>query len=147
MGQYYRIVNLDKKEFLSPYKLDSGAKAWEQLANIWPGRALVTLVLSSPEQRGGGDLGEDEIIGRWAGDRIIMVGDYAEDIDRPYIPEFGRLYSKCCEGENGEPSEFADITELLHPLFERELDVKITRSSWGHGFQIEDKKLSKAGLS
>lgn len=138
MGQYYKIINLDKKEFLNPWKLDSGAKAWEQLANPWPGRALLTLVLSSPEPRGGGDLGDDEIIGRWAGDRIIMVGDYAEAEDRPDIPDFGKLYDKTTEGENGEPAEYKDVTELLYPVFIKEFGIKVEPTTWGTGVHFKE---------
>jgi len=141
MGQYYKIINLDKKEFLNPWKLSSGAKAWEQLANPWPGRALLALVLSSPKRRGGGDLGDDEIIGRWAGDRIIMVGDCSEAEDRPDIPDFGTLYDKTMKSKNEEPAEYKDVTELLYPLFGREFGIKVVPNSWGSGIHFEEDKV------
>jgi len=33
MGQYWKPVNLDKREYVDPHKLDVGLKLWEQLAS------------------------------------------------------------------------------------------------------------------
>ena len=32
MGQYWKAVNLDKREFVHPHRLGCGLKLWEQLA-------------------------------------------------------------------------------------------------------------------
>ena len=74
MGQYFYIVNLDKKEFLHPHKLGSGLKFWEILSTHVP-QVLVYLLRQSNES-GGGDITEGKTNGRWAGDRIVVVGDY-----------------------------------------------------------------------
>jgi len=56
MGQYYRIVNLDKKEYLSPYPFGEGAK----LLEFGTGRGTLLLalavLLADGNGRGGGDL-------------------------------------------------------------------------------------------
>lgn len=84
MGQYWLPVNLDKREYINPHELGTGLKLLEQ---VWtrPGTpaALFLLVSAMPEPRGGGDPEEHPAIGRWAGDRIAIVGDYAEDDDLP----------------------------------------------------------------
>jgi len=56
MGQYYRIVNLDKKEYLSPYPFDEGAKLLE--FGTGKGTLLLALavLLADGNGRGGGDL-------------------------------------------------------------------------------------------
>lgn len=93
MGQYFRIGNLEKREFLDPYDLDSGAKAWEQAVNM-PARILLVL-LGTGMGRGGGDFPVDEeITGRWAGDSIVFVGDYAENSDLPDVLNYGDLYAR-----------------------------------------------------
>ncbi len=87
MGQYFQPVNLDKKEYVCPWCLSGGAKLWEWAAN--PQGAIFTLLLRCSDEGGGGDYfgyhrgyGEGtpvprhEIAGRWAGDRIVMIGDY-----------------------------------------------------------------------
>ena len=80
MGQYWKAVNLDKHEYIERYNLGCGAKLYEQLASPGVGQALVILLAVMPEKRGG-DLTPDPIIGRWAGDRVVLAGDYAEDSD------------------------------------------------------------------
>jgi hypothetical protein len=97
MGQYWRTVNIDKREFIDPHKLATGMKLWEQVNNS-PGTpvALFILTAAMPEERGGGDLKPHPAIGRWAGDRVVTIGDYADDADLPRsrIPA-GILYRLC----------------------------------------------------
>ena len=98
MGQYFRIVNQDKEEYLNPWEAGTGAKLWEICANNL-GRILPFLLRKSNEG-GGGDIQKDyETAGRWAGDRVVVVGDYDEsglyqeterytDITRKSVKEF-----------------------------------------------------------
>jgi hypothetical protein len=76
MGQYYVVVNEDRQEYLSPENLGCGRKLWELCANDLP-RVLPYLLQQSSEL-GGGDPRNQETdhLGRWAGDRIVVVGDY-----------------------------------------------------------------------
>jgi len=89
MGQYFAAVNTDKKEFVCPWCVGGVAKLWEWAANPWG--AIFTLLLRKSDEGGGGDFygyhrgcGEggpitcqvSPIVGRWAGDRVAMVGDY-----------------------------------------------------------------------
>jgi len=107
MGQYWIPVNLDKKEFIHPHKLGNGLKLWEQAASGYgTSTALIILQAVMPEGRGGGDLdlnSDDEeyneiaarVIGRWAGDRVALVGDYAEDEDLPARFHASTIYKRC----------------------------------------------------
>lgn len=75
MGQYFIIVNLDKKEYIHPHKLGAGAKLFEICANRITG--VLPFLLRQSNEGGGGDIQEDfKTAGRWAGDRIVVVGDY-----------------------------------------------------------------------
>lgn len=124
------MVNLDKKEFINPHKLGCGLKLWEQLANSpGVGAALIVLQASMPENRGGGDFDLDEnwhgperkfpenncspgampedymaiakrTIGRWVGDRVVLVGDYAEDSDLPRRQKASKIYGYCMSKED-----------------------------------------------
>ena len=80
MGQYYLICNLDKKEYLHPHRFDEGMKAREWM---WSGRVprALSILLIDGDGRGGGDvrLQNTDIIGRWAGDRIVISGDYSDE--------------------------------------------------------------------
>lgn len=124
MGQYHAIYNITKKEMLSASALGDGVKLGE-----FSGGGLTTqglcLLLANSNGRGGGDfyieqdfdsekmdfipltgeklsqqLAIDEVSGRWAGDKIVIQGDYAEKGDRAFISK-KRL------------AEFTDISDLV----------------------------------
>ena len=151
MGQYHRLVNLDRCEFIDPHQMGSGLKLWEQMANHpSPATALVFLC-AAPDQRGGGDIQELEsavtamgrvdvvvngLVGRWHGDRIAWIGDYAEDSDLPedrwpvvksrQIPP-SEIYDLCF-GDDG--TGFTNITPAVCKMIERELGGKFTGEGW-----------------
>jgi uncharacterized protein (DUF2249 family) len=75
MGQYFYIINLDKKEYLHPHKLGSGLKFYEIISTHVP-QTLVYLLRQSTDPGSAGPIGPNA--GRWAGDRITVVGDYDE---------------------------------------------------------------------
>ena len=115
MGQYWKAVNLDKRQFISPWSLGSGAKLWEQLANPGPGQALIILLAAMPTPRGGGDLKADPVIGSWAGDRVVLVGDYAKDDDFPTSPiPFSEVYDLTNEDRSPRSSRCTDILGITH---------------------------------
>ena len=80
MGQYYYTVNLDKRQFLHPHKLGDGLKLIEFGDSSGGTMLALAVLLADGNGRGGGDLHvKDPIIGSWAGDRIVVAGDYADN--------------------------------------------------------------------
>jgi len=85
MGQYYLIVNIDKRQYLYPHTFGDGQKFME-FGGSATGTLLGLAVLTSEGLgRGGGDLivpdGEDKNsrVGSWAGDRVVTIGDYGDE--------------------------------------------------------------------
>jgi hypothetical protein len=83
MGQYHHPVCIEAEEGLDPAGMDSGLKEGEQGFNrpSTP-NAIVALVCA----RGGNmpaDCSQSPMIGRWAGNRVLIQGDYAADDDIP----------------------------------------------------------------
>jgi len=120
MGQYHHLVNVDKKEVVYPYELGMGAKQREQLG--MPGSmadALYLLVMTSPN-RGGGDLPMTAVSGRWAGDRVLVYGDYTEDSDVPSIPNLTRIWI----------DEFKDITNEVADAIKIAFGRNVRDSFW-----------------
>lgn len=77
MGQYFRAVNLDKKEYICPWEIGGAAKLWEWCANRQAG--IFPFLLRKSNEGGGGDIKKDyKTAGRWAGSRIVLIGDYDE---------------------------------------------------------------------
>jgi hypothetical protein len=139
MGQYWLAVNLTKKELICPHTLGSGLKLWEQIAaHPSTGEALVILLAAMPEPRGIGDFDltknwhgpervnmgtfgpmpkgypklAKSIIGRWAGDRIALIGDYAHATDLPKRFKADTIYGN---------SIYKDISLDVAKVIEHEL--------------------------
>lgn len=85
MGQYHGLFNIDKKEMLFPHELGFGAKQWEHTGFAGSLSDILYALCAFQVNRGGGDFGNDGGIfkGRWHGDRVAVVGDYAAFGDLP----------------------------------------------------------------
>lgn len=69
MGQYYKVCNIESKEFLKPHSFNDGVKLME-FGNSGFGTmtALSSMLLLS-----------DTAKGPWAAQRIVVAGDYADE--------------------------------------------------------------------
>ncbi|RWU08178.1 hypothetical protein [Pedobacter chitinilyticus] len=65
MGQYYKAVNLDRQEFVSPYTYHSGAKLME---HSWLYSPMVNAVVTAIAPAG-----------TWHGCRLVWAGDYMDE--------------------------------------------------------------------
>jgi hypothetical protein len=111
MGQYYMVVNLDKKQYIRPHAFDDGAKLLEFGCSAGSTMTALALLLSSGNGRGGGDHPSSAPpIGSWAGDRIVVAGDcgdkslFTDDPDR-------NLYMLARD-------DFEDVPDAVRPLLE-----------------------------
>lgn len=115
MGQYYLLANLDRREFVHAHKIKGGLKAWEWAANVAQAGPIV-LLLGWSNSAGGGDPDWDHpdikpIAGRWAGDRVALVGDYYEPDERG-LPTYDEI------SEN-----FTEISDLLIPAWNKFIEI------------------------
>ena len=157
MGQYFKLVNLDKREFVDPHVVGTGLKQYEQIANC-PGTASACIVLLSAqrERRGGGDVDPEgrPVVGSWAGDRIALIGDYAERGDLKPKDNADLIYVLCnnknyvkthlanlkLSGGQQEARRlrrqlttkgvFRDISLAVAAVLEQELGGKFTGTGW-----------------
>jgi hypothetical protein len=140
MGQYWKLVNLDKKEFVHPHEIGCGLKLGEMVAAS-PGipAAMVMLCAAMPVARGGGDFREKGIVGRWAGDRIALVGDYAEDGDLAPEHEAASIYKRCVQADDaalyperyeGVANRYTDISAEVAEMLEREFEGEFRGTGW-----------------
>lgn len=138
MGQYHRTACLDLREFIDCHALGDGLKLAEQISGDGGVASALVILLAASSGKGGGDLpddpGKDRVIGRWAGHRIAIVGDYAEDGDYPVkegdAPP-SKVYGLCVtKDDNRRPKgKFRDITSLVRAYMER-LDYAYVGSGW-----------------
>ena len=158
MGQYYVIANLDKKEFIDPHAFGDGVKLMEFAGGGSRTLSGLAVMLASSNGMGGGDLhlpvgsNWEHIPGRWAGDKIVIAGDYDEREGSP-----GRnVYSRC---GNSSPIEqlvntaestgmFVDISgEVLGCLLEDAgfksdfLDTHSENETWSVYIKIKRREM------
>lgn len=123
MGQYHKLVNLDKKEVVHPHSIGMGAKQYEHTG--YEGSlsdAMYLLMMTSPA-RGGGDWIETDVSGRWVGDRVVVVGDYTEDSDLPFIPNGKEVYHIADSWE--------DISSHVREAFARIFPITYEQTTYG----------------
>lgn len=125
MGQYHKLINLDKREQVSPYSLGLGAKQYEQTGVEGSmGDALYLLLMTSPDRGGGDWQGFADLSGRWVGDRVLIVGDYTEDKDIPNCPNASQLYF-----DSGDWTDISnEVAAALGKVFNFEIDE--TEQGW-----------------
>ena len=111
MGQYHEVYNVDKKERINPHAIDNGLKLYEQVGRIATTSTALFALLANSNGRGGGDFPEHDLIGHWAGDRILVQGDYAQKGDNGYVPA-------------GELEQFKDISAQVADM------LKTIESNW-----------------
>jgi len=147
MGQYYKIVNIKKKQYITPHTFGDGAKLMEFSMSASGVLAGLAILLADGNGRGGGDLhSENDIVGSWAGDNIVVAGDYADE--GKFVKEADRnLY--CLATSEGE-----DISvKVLDALFDDQYffsEFRKNRAEWSTNDAIDDlikQKLQDKGLS
>lgn len=80
VGQYYYIVNTAKRQYLHAHKFGDGLKLMEFGSSGSGTMMALAVLLADGNGRGGGDLHcASPLIGSWAGDPIVIAGDYADD--------------------------------------------------------------------
>lgn len=152
MGQYHYTVNLDKREFLYPHKLGDGLKLLEQANSVGGVMVALHILLACSNGRGGGDFASHPLVGRWAGDRIAVIGDYADADDlRDDNSEFiySLLHREEFEDtwETGVPPEwekvfYKDISDDILPLVEDACRVTITGDGWRDKRKLDEFETS-----
>lgn len=158
MGQYHKAVSFTSFQSLDPHPLGNGMKACGQICGGVPA-AIVALLSYKPGNQPA-DLGHHPMVGKWAGDRIAVIGDYAEDGDIPgYVGQpLSKVYKLCgdlsptmtdFQGTHDEqtklvenrvkeirtlflecPKPYDDISCTLAGLVEEALSIRFIGSGW-----------------
>jgi len=126
VGQYHRLVNIDKQEVVDPHGLGLGSKQWENqvggegsLAD-----AMYVLTMTSPDA-GGGDLPRTNISGRWCGDRVLIVGDYTEPDAVPGFIGADAIY------QLSTTPQYKDITGEVRDAFTKIYEIVYVQENIG----------------
>jgi hypothetical protein len=147
MGQYYKIVNIKKKQYITPHIFGDGSKLMEFSMSANGVLAGLAILLADGNGRGGGDLhSENDIVGSWAGDNIVIAGDYADDGKFVKDTDRNLYHIASIEGE--------DISiKVLEALFDDSYyfsEFRKNRAGWTSNNEVDDliqRKLKEKGLS
>jgi hypothetical protein len=124
VGQYHRLVNIDKQEWVDPHGLGLGSKQYEHTGcDASLADAMYVLTTTSPGE-GGGDFPFTEISGRWVGDRVMIVGDYTKPNAIPGFAGADALYAIAQD-------KYEDITPQVRDAFERIFNIVYTTETIG----------------
>lgn len=105
IGQYYKCVNLDKKQYIKSWDYDNGAKLME---HSWIGNGFMGIAICL-------------LINDWHGDRIVWAGDYGDE--GLFLDEFDEVQqthnvymyaSECFEKIN--PAFDANVLNQQYPF-------------------------------
>ncbi len=147
MGQYYKIVNIKKKQYITPHTFGDGAKLMEFSMSASGVLAGLAILLADGNGRGGGDLhSENDIVGSWAGDNIVIAGDYADA--GKFVKEAGQNLYEVASNEGEDIS-----VKVLEALFDDKYffsEFRKNRAEWNTNDAIDDlikRKLKDKGLS
>lgn len=146
MGQYYKIVNVKKKQYITPHTFGDGAKLMEFGMSANGVLAGLAILLADGNGRGGGDLNsENEIIGSWAGDNIVIAGDYADQ--GKFVKITTQNLYEVCQTE-GEDISIKVLDALCDDRYFFE-EFRKHRMGWS-GDEVKDlieRKLKEKGLN
>jgi hypothetical protein len=147
MGQYYKIVNIKKKQYISPLTFGDGSKLMEFSMSANGVLAGLAILLADGNGKGGGDLNSNNpIVGSWAGDNIVIAGDYADD--GKWVKETDtNLYAVA--SEQGEDISIKVLDALCDDSYFFS-EFRKNRASWISDSQVDsliERKLKEKGLT
>ena len=147
MGQYYKIVNIKKKQYITPHTFGDGSKLMEFSMSANGVLAGLAILLADGNGRGGGDLhSENDIVGSWAGDNIVVAGDYADA--GKFVKEPDQTLYEVASNEGEDIS-----IKVLEALFDDSYyfsEFRKNRAGWTSNNEVDDliqRKLKEKGLS
>jgi hypothetical protein len=126
VGQYHRLVNIDKQEVVDPHGLGLGSKQWESQVGCEGSLADAMYVLTmTSASAGGGDLPFTDISGRWCGDRVLIVGDYTGADAVPGFTGADAIY------QLSTTPQYKDITGEVREAFSKIFEIAYVQENIG----------------
>ena len=116
MGQYHKLINTTKKEYVVGYDIGILAKHYEQIGfeGSMADVLYCLMIAQGDDRRGGGDVSGHKLIGHWAGNNVAIVGDYYdEDTDKF---EYRNLYDEV-ESDKDYKNISPSIRSMLRAVY------------------------------
>ena len=130
MGQYHKLINITKKEFVVGYDIGILGKHYEQIGfeGSMADVLYCLMIAQGNDTRGGGDVSGHKFIGRWAGDHVAIVGDYYDDdIDKPEYKSLYDIVESDKHYKNISPS-IRSMLRAIYPTLKIKKDSFVMRN-------------------
>ena len=117
MSQYFMVVNHSIREYLHPHDIGENASFMGLIHGDTS--TLLAYLLRTSKELGYGDIIKDlEYNGRWAGDRIEILGDYHDqdhylDIENDYHNITREAYEEYMENATIKPQINRTYSEII----------------------------------
>jgi hypothetical protein len=121
MGQYYKPACPDTGEYLYSHAFGDGLKLMEFGSGTAMISGIAALVALPSEDERGSWTGASHLLGAWAGKRLVITGDYADE-GRFVPPEYQELNLYSYVGDHGKDistdvmNALADVAGPSHPM-------------------------------
>ncbi len=116
MGQYHKLINITKKEYIVGHDIGIMLKHYEQIGfeGSMADVLYCLMIAQGNEYRGGGDVSGHKAIGRWAGDHVAIVGDYYDE--KGDKPKYKNLYDEV-EADKDYKNISPSIRSMLRVIY------------------------------
>ena len=117
MGQYHKLINITKKEYIVGHDIGINLKHYEQIGfeGSMADVLYCLMIAQGNDYRGGGDVSGHKLIGHWTGDHVAIVGDYYEEgTDKPEYRNLYRIVENDKHNKNISPSIRA-MMRVIYP--------------------------------
>jgi hypothetical protein len=131
MGQYFYLVNLDKKQFVHAHEIGNGLKIGEQTGWKYSTEEAAKLLVADRSEK-------HPLIGEWKGDRIGFAGDYGGAFAVAGVPLDGELagdnaeavYHACQNDEEGEVGKWTNISASVREMMSTVFGIRYEGDGW-----------------
>lgn len=111
-------------------------------------------LISAKGGNGPADISQSPVVGRWAGKRVLIQGDYAEDNDIPGWngPPLTQLYTALSDPAEKKPNPsqlvFADLSDSIAGFLEGACSVRFFGDGWRDCVQVKPnaKEFGSSGI-
>jgi hypothetical protein len=148
MGQYYKPACPDTAEYLYSHTFGDGLKLMEFTSGTAMLSGLAALVALPSQDERGSWAGASPLLGKWAGKRLVVAGDYADE-GRFVPPEYQEQNLYQYVGEQGKDiskdvmQALGDVAGPKHPMAVR---LNKPKGADNHSYNAPDDMLEYLDL-
>lgn len=137
MGQYFALVNLDKKQWIHAHRIGNGLKIGEQTNWKYSTEVVAGLLMQEMEDE------SNSLIGSWHNDRRVgFVGDYGDShavgevpLHQELIDDAEKIYSQ----READGDDWTELSDQVRAMMTQKFGVQYENKGCGWLDIVEPK--------